>query len=210
MSLRASQAPSDSQRVLTDLCERYPLWSLAIKIKGHAGINFTKSYVLERHRQELTMAIRTEPPPVIGHEAISTNRLVIGLGIPATDDIPLFDSGDGRLDRGVWDPQRAVSIHWPFGAELLRRANALCDNVDIRRRLRQSAPDPVHVWRERTRLETAMYAGENIRTEWRNLQREVLAAYGLNDLPVGKRAACSGRANHLPPPRLLRACPCAQ
>lgn len=178
---------SNSDAGLEALRSDFPHWCAVRPPSGAAGFLFSRSYLLELHRRELTEDLRRDPPGTVAGQELPfpADELVIGLEIPTGDDILLYRSPDSSFHSGVHDPRQAVYVHWPFGAGLLRRAAALAP-ADLRSRIRSAVPDPIGVWRERRQLLNALYDGEDIRERWRELQESVLATYGLQDLPVGK------------------------
>ena len=110
-------------RALIQIC---PTWALHKPVAGDAAFMFSKSYLLELHRRDLTEELQLNPPPVVDGQELpyATNELIIGLEIPKTDEIPLYWSKDSHRSYGIREAGRAVYVHWPFAAQLLRRAKA--------------------------------------------------------------------------------------
>lgn len=174
---------------LEDLRKRFPMWTLQRPVSGDAAFAFSRSHLLELHRQELSEELSGLflPDAVSEELPYPIHELVLGPEIPAGDDIALYWSKDANMQSGIREFRSAVNIHWPFAAKLLRRVCTLVPaDEDLRSRLRVPGPDRIMVWRERWALLRRLYAGEDIREQWQELQSKVLEEYDLQDLPVGK------------------------
>lgn len=176
-------------RAALDLRKTFPTWALERPINGVAGSRFTRWHLCELHRAELTYDLRRDQAVIDGALPFPANQLVLDLGIPTGDTLILGRSVNADLKTATFHPDERVFWQSPFAAELLRRAAALGVPSDVPGRIRREVvpPDPVDTWRRRIRLEVALYSGVDMRSDWKALQNEVLAAYGLLNHPAGKR-----------------------
>jgi len=96
---------------LRDLRGEYPHWTLRKPVTGDAAFAFSKSYLLELHRRELTEELQRNPPPVGGGARlpypIAELILPPSIEIPVGDDLALFWSKDGDLGSGIRDTASA-------------------------------------------------------------------------------------------------------